>query len=55
MAKKDAYPAPSKEQTELMKRNGIKWPLEWVIMKDFQSCIMVRHRFSGEVKLIEKK
>lgn len=52
MAQKNA--TPSKEQQEVLKQHNLPVYL-WVVMKEFGSALMVRHRVTGEVRVIEKK
>ena len=51
MAQKNA--TPSKVQAEIMKRNGLN-PLAWTVLQDLKYSLIVRHRITGEVKLIDK-
>ncbi len=51
MAKKK--PEPNKEQNEVIKRNGLK-PLCWVVLQDMPNSMIVKHRVTGEVKVISK-
>lgn len=51
MAQKNA--TPTKEQKAALKKNGLPEYL-WVVMKDVGRSLIVRHRITGEVKLIEK-
>ena len=52
MAQKNA--TPSKEQQAILKANGLS-PFAWVVIKEFDHSMIVRHRFYGDVKHIEKK
>lgn len=52
MAQKNA--TPSKEQARHIKANGLL-PIEWVVMKDLIHSMIIRHRITGEVKVIDKK
>lgn len=51
MAQKNA--TPSKEQAEVMKRNGLN-PLMWVVVRDLAHTMIVKHRTTGEFKVIAK-
>ena len=44
---------PSKAQQEVLKRNGLN-VLTWVVIKELNHSMIVKHRFTGEVKLINK-
>ena len=44
---------PSKVQQEVLKKNGLN-ALEWVVIKELNHSMIVNHRFTGEVKLINK-
>ena len=51
MARKNA--TPSKAQQEVLKRNGLM-AITWVVIKNLNHSMIVKHRFTGEVKVIEK-
>ena len=51
MAQKNA--TPTKAQQEVLKRNGLN-VLEWVIIKELNHSMIVKHRNTGEVKIIDK-
>lgn len=51
MAQKNA--TPRKAQAETMKRNGLN-PLSWTVIKELNHSMIVRHRISGEIKVIDK-
>lgn len=51
MAQKNA--APTKEQQAVMKRHDLN-PLVWSVIQDLNRSMIVRHRITGEVKLIDK-
>ena len=51
MAQKNA--TLTKEQKEVLKKHGLPDYL-WTVMKEFGSALMVRHRITGEVRVIEK-
>ena len=45
--------APSEAQKEALKHNGLN-VLVWVVIKELGRSMIVMHRFTGEVRLIEK-
>ena len=51
MAKKNA--TPSKEQVEILKQNGLN-TLCWIVVQDLQNSMIVRHRVTGEFRMIDK-
>lgn len=51
MAQKNA--TPSKEQQAVMKRNDLQ-PACWTVLQDLHNSMIVRHRITGEVKVIDK-
>ena len=51
MAKKNA--TPSKEQVEILKRNGLN-TLCWIVVQDLPNSMIVRHRVTGEFRMIDK-
>lgn len=51
MAKRNA--TPSKAQQEVMRRNGINSVL-WVVMKEFDHSMIIKHRITGEIRHINK-
>lgn len=51
MAQKNA--TPGKAQAEVMKRNGLN-PLLLVVVKDLEHSMIVKHRVTGEFKIITK-
>lgn len=51
MAQKNAK--PSAEQGKVLKQHGLS-PLFWVVVKEFNSRMIVRNRFTGKIKLIGK-
>lgn len=51
MAQKNA--SPTKEQAKAMKKIGMN-PMFWVVIRDLHKSMIVRHRITGEVKLVEK-
>lgn len=51
MAQKNA--TPNKAQQEALKRNGLN-VLTWVVIKDLAHSMIVKHRISGQVKVINK-
>ena len=44
---------PSKGQQEVLNRNGLS-PLIWVVINELGHSMIVKHRVTGEVKLINK-
>ena len=44
---------PSKAQQEVLKRNGLN-VLTWVVIKELNHSMIVKHRITGEVKVIDK-
>ena len=51
MAQKNA--SPSKAQAETIQRNGLN-KLTWVVIKELDHKLIVKHRITGEVKVIGK-
>lgn len=51
MAQKNA--TPCRQQQEVLKRNGLN-VLTWVVIKDPNHSMIVKHRITGEVKVINK-
>ena len=51
MAQKNA--TPTKEQQEVLRKNGLR-PYEWTIVKDLRNNMIVRNRYTNDVKMIEK-
>lgn len=51
MAQKNA--TPTKEQQKSIKAAGLN-VLTWVVQKELGNSLIVRHRITGEVKLISK-
>ena len=44
---------PSKEQQAAIKGSGLRhW--EWTVLQELQYTMIIKHRISGEVKLINK-
>lgn len=52
MAQKNA--TPTKEQAEILARHGLKAAC-WVVIKDLPGSMIVKHRITGEFKVIEKR
>ena len=52
MAQKNA--TPSKEQSRIIQANGLT-PIEWAVLKDLNHSMIIKHRITHEVKLIDKK
>ena len=51
MAKKK--PDPTKEQSNAIKKAGLS-PLCWMVLQDMPHSMIVKHRVTGEVKVINK-
>lgn len=51
MAQKNA--SPTKEQAEILQRNKLN-VLTWVVVRDLAHSMIVKHRVTGEFKVIEK-
>ena len=51
MAQKNA--TPTRAQQEIIKRNGLQ-PMVWTVIQDLNHSMIVRHRITGEVKVIDK-
>ena len=51
MAQKNA--TPTKAQQEALKHNGLNG-LTWVVIKELNHSMIVKHRITGEVKVINK-
>ena len=51
MARKNA--APSREHQEIMRKNGINSVL-FVVINELEHSLIVKHRITGEVKVIDK-
>lgn len=51
MAQKNA--SPTKDQAEIIKRNGLNATI-WVVIKELNHSMIVKHRITGEFKLIDK-
>lgn len=52
MAQKNA--TPNKDQARIIKANGLT-PIEWVVMRDLMNSMIIKHRITHELKLIDKK
>lgn len=44
---------PTKEQIGIIKRNGLTSAC-WVVLQDLQRSMIVRHRITGEVRVLDK-
>ena len=44
---------PTRVQQEVLRRNGLNG-LNWVVIKEFDHSMIVKHRFTGVVKHINK-
>lgn len=51
MAQKNA--SPNKAQAEIIRRNGLN-KLAWVVIRELNHTLIVRHRITGEVKVLDK-
>lgn len=51
MAKKNE--TLSKQQTEILKRNHLT-PLCWAVLQDLNHSMIVKHKVTGEIKVIDK-
>lgn len=51
MAQKNA--TPTKEQKAILKKHELI-PWEWVVIKEMQYSMIVKHRVTGDIKHIEK-
>lgn len=51
MAQKNA--SPTREQARILEKNGLN-KLTWVVIKDLNNSMIVRHRVTGEVRVIDK-
>ena len=51
MAQKNA--TPKKRQLEIIKRNKLN-PALYVVIKELEDKLILKHRITGEVKVIEK-
>lgn len=51
MAQKNA--TPSKAQAEIIRRNDLD-PRYFTVIKDLNHSMIIKNRFTGEVKLIDK-
>lgn len=45
--------APTKEQTQALKKAKLN-TATWAVMKEMKDSLIVRHRITGEIKVIEK-
>ena len=44
---------PTKEQQEVLKKHGLNG-VTWAVVKDFSYSMIVKHRITGEFKMLEK-
>ena len=51
MAQKNA--TPTRAQQEVLRRHGLNSIL-WVVIKDLQYSMIVKHRITGEFKVLDK-
>lgn len=52
MAQKNA--TPSKDQAKILEKHGLK-ALLWVVVKELPGSMIVKHRVTGEFKVISKQ
>lgn len=45
---------PTKEQAEVLKNNGIVHTHEWTIVQDLHKIMIIKHRYSGEFRVVDK-
>ena len=50
---KKKKPDPNQCQTEAIKKAGLK-PFCWEVLQDMNHSMIVKHRVTGEVKVIDK-
>lgn len=53
MARQQKNATPNKEQQVAIKKNDLR-PWEWVVLQDLRHTMIIKHRFTGEVKHINK-
>ena len=46
--------SPSKEQQEIIRKNCLN-PAEYVVVKDLKQSMIVKHRYSGEHQIVNKR
>lgn len=46
--------APDKEQQAVLRQNGLN-PLYWVVAKDLRNTMIIKHRFTGEFRTVNRK
>lgn len=51
MAQKNA--TPTRQQQEVMRKNGLNSIL-FVVVKDLQHSMIVKHRITGEIKVLDR-
>ena len=51
MAQKNA--TPNRRQQALIRSNGLE-PAEWTVSKELRGSLIIRHRVTGEYKLLPK-
>ena len=51
MAQKNA--TPTRKQQEIMRKNGVNSVL-YVVIKELDHSIIIKHRITGEVKVLDK-
>lgn len=51
MAQKNA--TPTRQQQEVMRKNGLN-PILFVVVKDLPHSMIVKHRITGEIKVLDR-
>ena len=46
-------PTPTKEQQKILQMNGLPTHV-WVVVKELPNSMIVKHRITGEFKVIDK-
>lgn len=44
---------PTKAQQEVLRKNGLN-AISWVVVKELNKSMIVKHRFTGGFKMIDK-
>ena len=52
MAQKNA--SPTREQKQIMERYGLK-PVCWTVLRNLNHNLIVKNKFTGEVRYLEKQ
>ena len=53
MAHNQKHATPSKAQQEVIRKNGYN-PALYTVLKDYRKFLLVRHRITGEVMMLDK-